>query len=48
MSWGKGQYDEAAAIFILLFLSIVVVDQVSSVYRDRLTHGKKEKVKVSA
>ena len=48
MSWGKGQYDEAAAIFILLFLSIVVVDQVSSVYRDRLTHGRKEKVKVSA
>jgi phosphonate transport system permease protein len=48
MSWGKGQYDEAAAIFILLFLSIVVVDQVSSVYRDRLTHGIKEKVKVSA
>jgi len=30
MSWGKGRYDEALAIFILLFLTIVVVDQVSS------------------
>ena len=30
MSWGQGKYDEAAAIFILLFLTIVVVDQISS------------------
>lgn len=30
MSWGKGRYDEALAIFILLFLTIVVVDQISS------------------
>ncbi|PSL17514.1 phosphonate ABC transporter, permease protein PhnE [Shimia abyssi] len=44
MSWGKGQYDEAAAIFLLLFGTIIVVDQMSSVLRDRLTHGKKEKV----
>jgi len=44
MSWGQGQYDEAAAIFLLLFFAIVVVDQISSYYRDRLTHGKKEKV----
>lgn len=36
MSWGKGQYDEAAAIFLLLFLTIVVVDQVSSFGRNRL------------
>ncbi len=40
MSWGKGQYDEAAAIFILLFVTIVVVDQLSSLVRERLTHGK--------
>ncbi|MGX9352947.1 phosphonate ABC transporter, permease protein PhnE [Shimia sp. W99] len=40
MSWGKGQYDEAAAIFLLLFATIIVVDQVSSHFRDRLTHGK--------
>lgn len=29
MSWGKGKYDEAAVIFILLFLTIVLVDQLS-------------------
>ncbi|AGI68267.1 putative phosphate uptake ABC transporter permease protein [Octadecabacter antarcticus 307] len=39
MSWGVGKYDEAAAIFILLFLTIVVVDQLSSIMRKRLTHG---------
>ena len=39
MSWGVGKYDEAAAIFILLFLTIVAVDQLSSVLRYRLTHG---------
>ncbi|WP_419738952.1 phosphonate ABC transporter, permease protein PhnE [Ruegeria sp.] len=39
MSWGQGRYDEAAAIFILLFVTIVVVDQISGYLRDRLTHG---------
>lgn len=39
MSWGQGKFDEAAAIFLLLFLAIVVVDQVSSAVRNRLTHG---------
>ncbi|MEO0929037.1 MAG: phosphonate ABC transporter, permease protein PhnE [Pseudomonadota bacterium] len=39
MSWGQGKFDEAAAIFLLLFVAIVVVDQVSSHFRDRLTHG---------
>lgn len=39
MSWGVGKYDEAAAIFILLFLTIVVVDQISSFVRHRLTNG---------
>ncbi len=38
MSWGKGQFDEAAAIFILLFGTIVFFDQLSSHYRHRLTH----------
>lgn len=42
MSWGKGRYDEAAAIFILLFGSIIIVDQVSSYYRNRLTKGKSQ------
>lgn len=44
MSWGKGRYDEAAAIFILLFLTIVVVDQLSSIYRNRLTYGARSEV----
>lgn len=39
MSWGKGQYDEAAAIFLLLFGTIIIVDQISSYLRHRLTHG---------
>lgn len=41
ISWGQGQYDQAFAIFVLLFLTIVAVDQISSVLRDRLTHGRK-------
>lgn len=36
MSWGQGKYDEAAAIFILLFLTIVFVDQISGLVRSRL------------
>jgi len=42
MSWGQGKYDEAAAIFILLFVTIVVVDQISGTLRDRLTHGNRK------
>ena len=37
MTWGQGRFDEAAAIFILLFLTIVMVDQISSNLRNRLT-----------
>lgn len=44
MAWGIGRYDEAAAIFLLLFLTIVAVDQIGSHFRDRLTHGRKEEV----
>lgn len=40
MSWGQGKFDEAAAIFLLLFGAIIVVDQISSYFRNRLTHGK--------
>jgi phosphonate transport system permease protein len=40
ISWGQGRYDEAAAIFLLLFITIVVVDQASSYYREVLTHGR--------
>lgn len=39
ISWGKGRYDAAAAVFILLILTIVVVDQTSSALRNRLTKG---------
>lgn len=39
MAWGPGRFDEAAAIFILLFATIVIFDQVSSRYRNRLTEG---------
>ena len=41
ISWGQGRYDQATAIFILLFLTIIVVDQLSGLLRDRLTHGTK-------
>ncbi|MEE2944614.1 MAG: phosphonate ABC transporter, permease protein PhnE [Pseudomonadota bacterium] len=42
ISWGQGRYDEAGAMFILLFLTIVLFDQISSYYRDRLVHGAGE------
>ncbi|RBI85904.1 phosphonate ABC transporter, permease protein PhnE [Rhodosalinus halophilus] len=40
MTFGMGKFDEAAAIFILLFLTIVAVDQISSHFRNRLTQGR--------
>lgn len=40
MAWGPGRFDEAAAIFVLLFGTIVFFDQVSSRYRNRLTEGQ--------
>jgi len=39
MAWGPGRFDEAAAIFLLLFGTIVLFDQLSSRYRNRLTEG---------
>lgn len=36
MSWGQGKYDEAAALFILLFGTIVFVDQLSSYIRNHI------------
>ena len=47
ISWGQGRYDEAAAMFILLFLTIVIVDQISGHYRERLTHGAPVKGKMA-
>jgi phosphonate transport system permease protein len=40
MSWGPGRFDEAAAIFVLLFGTIVCFDQISSRFRNQLTEGK--------
>lgn len=40
ISWGQGKFDAAAAIFILLFLTIVFFDQISGRIRDRLIHGR--------
>jgi phosphonate transport system permease protein len=37
IGWGRGAGDETAAIFLLLFLTIVAVDQLSSYLRLRLT-----------
>lgn len=39
ITFGQGRFDNAAAIFILLFVTIVIVDQVSTRIRTRLTHG---------
>lgn len=39
MAWGPGRFGEAAAIFILLFGTIITFDQLSSRYRNRLTEG---------
>ncbi|RIA55620.1 phosphonate ABC transporter, permease protein PhnE [Dichotomicrobium thermohalophilum] len=37
IGWGRGAGDETAAIFLLLFLTIMAVDQLSSFLRLRLT-----------
>jgi len=37
MTFGLGMFDQAAAIFVLLFMTIVVVDQLSSHYRNKLS-----------
>ena len=39
MTFGQGKLDEAAAIFLVLFLTIILVDQLSSLVRNRLTNG---------
>ena len=36
ISWGMGRFAESAAIFLLLFGTIVLFDQLSSQWRDRL------------
>lgn len=39
MQWGQGRYDKVVAIFILLFLAIVIIDRISDFYRHRLVKG---------
>lgn len=39
MQWGQGRFDEVVAIFLLLFATIMLIDQLSSHYRDRLIKG---------
>lgn len=39
MTFGMGKFDEAAAIFILLFCTIVAVDQLSGRIRTHMSHG---------
>jgi phosphonate transport system permease protein len=39
MTFGMGKFDQAAAIFVLLFLTIVLVDQLSDRVRQRLVLG---------
>jgi len=41
MQWGAGKFDQVVAIFLLLFLTIMVIDQFSGFYRDRLVKGAK-------
>ncbi len=40
MTFGQGKFDAAAGIFLMLFATIVIVDQISSVLRNSLTHGR--------
>ncbi len=40
MQWGQGRYDEVVAIFLLLFVTIVIVDQISSHFRATLIKGR--------
>ena len=42
IGWGKGAGDETAALFVMLFLSIVAIDQLSSYLRGRLTESGRE------
>jgi len=39
MQWGQGKYDQVIAIFLLLFITIMIIDQISSNYRNRLVKG---------
>ena len=42
IGWGQGAGDETAALFVLLFLSIVAIDQLSSYLRGKLVTTDRE------
>jgi len=39
MQWGLGRYDQVVAIFLLLFLAIVLIDRISDHFRHKLVKG---------
>ncbi len=39
MQWGQGRYDQVVAIFILLFITIVIIDRISDHYRAKIVKG---------
>jgi phosphonate transport system permease protein len=40
MQWGQGRYDKVVAIFLLLFVTIVVIDRLSGPARASLVKGR--------
>jgi phosphonate transport system permease protein len=40
MQWGRGRYDQVVAIFLLLFVTIVIIDRISDRARERLVKGR--------
>ena len=39
IGWGSGRYDQVVAIFLLLFLTIVIIDNISDYFRHKLVKG---------
>ena len=39
MQWGQGKYDQVVAIFLLLFITIVIIDRISDHYRAKIVKG---------
>lgn len=39
MQWGQGRYDQVVSIFLLLFITIVIIDRISDHYRAKIVKG---------
>ena len=39
MQWGQGRYDQVVAIFLMLFLTIALIDRLSDRFRTRMVKG---------